>query len=29
MPAFVDDFARHHDEVDSLALRPLDDGIGR
>jgi len=27
MPARIDDFARHHDEVDSLALLPLDDGI--
>jgi hypothetical protein len=25
--AFVDDFAGHHDEVDSLALRRLDDSV--
>ena len=25
--AFVDDLARHHDEVDTIALRPLDDGV--
>ena len=27
MPAFVDDLARHYDEVDTIALCPLDDGV--